>query len=112
MSFRKSNFRKFQKKNKSESIEEKIKNFILRNSRNGYYTKVSTLHQKFEISEELVWQIVGEILDEGIIESTHDEKSGEMKLCEVGKTYAILNLDRQRKRQKIKELKNKNRIKK
>jgi len=35
-----------------------------------------------------------------------------MKLCEVGKTYAILNLDRQRKRQKIKELKNKNRIKK
>ena len=112
MSFRKSNFRKFQKKNKPESKEEKTKNFILRNSRNGYYTKVSTLPQKFEISEELVWQIVGEILDEGIVESTHDEKSGEMKLCEVGKTYVILNLDRQRKRQKVKELKNKKRIKK
>lgn len=112
MSFRKSNFRKFHKKNKPESIEEKIKNFILRNSRNGYYTKVSTLPQKFEISEERVWQIVGEILDDGIIESTHDEKSGEMKLCEVGKTYVILNLDRQRKRQKVNELKNKKRIKK
>lgn len=112
MSFKKSNFKRFQKKNKPESKEEKIKNFILRNSRNGYYTKVSTLPQKFEISEDLVWQIVGEILDEGIIESTHDEKSGEMKLCEVGKTYVILNLDRQRKRQKVKELKNKKRIKK
>ena len=107
MSFSKKPFKKFQKREKSISIEEKIKNFVLRNSKNGYYTKVSTLHQKFEISEDRVWQIVGELLDEGLIESTHDEKSGEMKLCESGKTYVILNLDRQRKRQKIKELKNK-----
>lgn len=112
MSFKKKTFRKFQKRNKSESTEEKIKNFILRNSKNGYYTKVSTLPQKFEISEDRVWQIVGEILDEGQIESTHDEKSGEMKLCEVGKTYIILNLDKQRKRQKIKELKSKKNVKK
>ena len=105
MSFNKKPFRKFQKREKTVTTEEKIKNFVLRNSRNGYYTKVSTLPQKFEISEDRAWQIVGELLDEGLIESTHDEKSGEMKLCETGKTYSILNLDRQRKRQKIKELK-------
>lgn len=110
MSFNKKPFRKFQKREKSITTEEKIKNFVLRNSRNGYYTKVSTLPQKFVISEDRVWQIVGELLDDGLIESTHDEKSGEMKLCEAGKIYTILNLDRQRKRQKIKELKKNKKI--
>lgn len=105
MSFNKKPFKNFRKREKTISTEEKIKNFVLRNSKNGYYTKVSTLTSKFEISEDRVWQIVGELLDEGLIESTHDEKSGEMKLCETGKTYVILNLDRQRKRQKIKEIK-------
>jgi len=105
MSFNKKPFRKFQKREKTIPTEEKIKNFVLRNSRNGYYTKVSTLPQKFEISEDRAWQIVGELLDDGLIESTHDEKSGEMKLCETGKTYTILNLDRQRKKEKIKEFK-------
>ena len=103
MSFNKKPFRKFKNREKPISIENQIKNFVLRNSKNGYYTKVSTLPQKFEITEDKAWQIVGELLDEGKIESTHDEKSGEMKLCEVGKTYIILNLDRQRKRQKNKE---------
>jgi len=105
VSFNKKPFRKFKKREKPIPIEGKITNFVLRNSKNGYYTKVSTLPQKFEIPEDRVWQIVGELLDEGKIESTHDEKSGEMKLCEFGKTYVILNLDRQRKRQKIKESK-------
>lgn len=105
VSFNKKPFRKFKNRERPISIEDKIKNFVLRNSKNGYYTKVSTLPQKFEISEDKVWQIVGELLDEGKIESTHDEKSGEMKLCEFGKTYLILNLDRQRKRQRNKEYK-------
>lgn len=103
VSYNKKPFRKFNKREKPISNEDKIKNFVLRNSKNGYYTKVSTLPQKFEIPEDEVWQIVGELLGEGEIESTHDEKSGEMKLCELGKTYIILNLDRQRKRQKNKE---------
>lgn len=102
MSSDKKYFRNFRRKEKSVSTEEKIKNFVLRNSKNGYYTKVSTLALKFEISEDRVWQIVGDLLDEGLIESTHDEKSGEMKLCETGKIYSILNLDRQRRREKIK----------
>lgn len=105
MSFRKKSFNNFRKKENSLTIEEKIKNFVLRNSKNGYYTKVSTLPQKFKISEEKSWEIVGELLDEGTVESSHDEKSGEMKLCEAGKTFVILNLDRQRKRQRFKEFK-------
>ena len=104
MAFNKKPFKKF-KRSKPQTTEEKIKSFVLRNSKNGYYTKVSTLPYKFEISQERAWEIVGEILDEGIIESVHDEKTGEMKLCEAGKTYAIMNLDQKRKREKIKEFK-------
>ena len=81
-------------------MEEKIKSFVIRNSKNGYYTKVSTLSYKFEISEERAWEIVGGLLDEGLVESIHDENSGEMKLCETGKTYIILNLEQKRKHQK------------
>lgn len=76
-----------------------------RNSKNGYYTKVSTLPAKFEISQERTWEIVGDLLQDGSIESTHDEKTGEMKLCEAGKTYSILSLTQKRKIQKFKELK-------
>lgn len=88
---------------KSQPTEEKIKDFVMRNSKNGYYTKVSTLSYKFEISEERAWEIVGGLLDEGMVESIHDERSGEMKLCETGKTYLILDLELKRKRQKSKE---------
>ncbi len=83
-------------------MEEKIKSFVIRNSKNGYYTKVSTLSYKFEISEERAWEIVGGLLDEGLVESVHDENSGEMKLCETGKTYIILNLEQKRRQEKRK----------
>lgn len=105
MSFYKKRNRKFESRTKPQTTEEKIKDFVIRNSRNGYYTKVSTLSYKFEISQDRAWEIVGELLDEGSVESVHDQKSGEMKLCETGKTYNILNLEMQRKRQKSKEFK-------
>ena len=105
MSFGKKPFRKFERRKKSQTTEEKIKDFVLRNSKNGYYTKVSTLSYKFEIPEERAWEIVGELLDEGLVESIHDERSGEMKLCETGKTYFILDLELQRKREKFKTFK-------
>lgn len=105
MSFNKKSFRKFGRRAKSQTTEEKMKSFVIRNSKNGYFTKVSTLSYKFEVSQNRVWEIVGEILDEGEIESVHDQNSGEMKLCETGKTYAILNLEQQRKRIKSKEFK-------
>jgi len=88
---------------KTQTIEDKISDFILRNSKNGYYTKVSTLTYKFEITEDKAWEIVGTLLTYGTFESIHDEFTGEMKLCESGKTYLIMNLEQQRKRQKSQE---------
>ena len=105
MSFNKKPFRKSARRPKSQTTEERIKDFVLRNSKNGYYTKVSTLSYKFEISQERSWEIVGELLDDGSVESVHDERSGEMKLCETGKTYLIMDLELKRKRQKSKEFK-------
>ena len=39
------------------------------------------------------------IVTNGTIEAIHDEFTGEMKLCETGKTYAILNLEQKRKKE-------------
>jgi len=94
---------------KTQTDEDKIRDFVLRNSKNGYYTKVSTLSYKFEIPIEKAWEIVGGLLIDGSLESVHDEFTGEMKLCEAGKTYLIMNLEQQRKKQKSQEFKrNKN----
>ena len=92
---------------KTQTTEDKVRDFILRNSKNGYYTKVSTLSYKFEIPEDKAWEIVGMLLTDGTLESIHDEFTGEMKLCEAGKTYLIMNLEQQRKRQKSQEFKSK-----
>jgi hypothetical protein len=92
-------------KPKTQTTEDRIRDFILRNSKNGYYTKVSTLSYKFEIPEDKTWEIVGGLLTDGTLESIHDEFTGEMKLCEAGKTYLIMNLEQQRKRQKSQEFK-------
>jgi len=89
------------------SIEQKIENFILRNSKSGFFTKVSTIPYKFEISESRAWDIIGEILSNGSLESIHDEFTGEMKLCEIGKTYSIMDLERKRKREKFSSFKKK-----
>ncbi len=93
-------FRKFQKKDSPLTTEQKIEKFILRNSDNGYFTKVSTISFKFEISQNRVWDIMGELLSSGTIESIHDEVTGEMKLCRVEKTYSIMSLEKNRKREK------------
>ena len=99
-------FRKF-KKEPSLTREQKIEQFILRNSKNGFFTKVSTIPYKFEISESVAWDIVGELLSNGALESIHDEITGEMKLCETGKTYSIMDLERKRKREKFSSFKKK-----
>ena len=100
-------FKRFKRREPSLSIEQKIENFILRNSKNGFFTKVSTIPYKFEISESRAWDIVGEILSNGSLESIHDEFTGEMKLCETGKTYSIMDLERKRKREKFSSFKKK-----
>jgi len=93
-------FRKFTKKAPSLTTEQKVERFILRNSENGFFTKVTTIPYKFEISESKAWDVVGELLTSGKIESVHDEISGEMKLCKRGQTYSIMNSEQKRKRQK------------
>jgi len=93
-------YRNFKKREPALTTEQKIEQFVLRNSRNGFFTKVSTIHYKFEVSEDMAWSIVGELLSNGSCESIHDEYSGEMKLCEKGKTYGIMDLERKRKRDK------------
>ncbi len=87
--------------------EQKIEQFILRNSQNGFFTKVSTIPYKFEISESMAWDVVGELLSNGLFESIHDEFTGEMKLCETGKIYSIMDLERKRKREKFRSFKKK-----
>jgi len=87
--------------------EQKIEQFILRNSRNGFFTKVSTIPYKFEISESSAWTIVGELLSNGSLESIHDQITGEMKLCEIGKMYSIMDLEKKRKREKFSSFKKK-----
>jgi len=87
--------------------EQKIEQFILRNSRNGFFTKVSTIPYKFEISESKAWDIVGELLSNSSLESFHDQITGEMKLCEIGKMYFIMDLEKKRKREKFSSFKKK-----
>ncbi len=93
-------FRKFKKREPVLTIEQKIQEFILRNSNNGFFTKVSTIPYKFEISESRAWDVVGELLVDGVLESSHNVATGEMKLCATGQTYAIMDLERKRKREK------------
>ncbi len=100
-------FRKFKRKEPSLTREQKIEKFILRNSQNGFFTKVSTIPYKFEISESRAWDIIGELLSNGALESIHDEITGEMKLCENGKVYSIMDLERKRKREKFSSFKKK-----
>ena len=105
-------FRKFNQKRKPLSKEQMIEKFILRNSDNGYFTKISTISKKFEIPDDRTWDVIGELLTDGKIESTHDEFSGEMKLCETGKIYLILNSEQKRKKISRKKFQKKSKPKK
>lgn len=95
-------YRNFKKREPSQTVEQKVESFIMRNSKSGFFTKVSTISYKFEVSEDKAWSIAGELLSSGSFESIHDEYSGEMKLCEYGKKYEIMELERKRKREKYK----------
>ena len=100
-------YRNFKKPGRPLTTEQKIESFVIRNSKNGFFTKVKTIPFKFEISEDRAWDIVGELLTNGTVEAIHDEFTGEMKLCETGKTYAILDLEHKRKKEgKTKRQKN------
>jgi len=100
-------YRNFRKKEPVLTTEQKVESFVKRNSQSGYFTKVSTISYKFGVSEDEAWSIIGELLSNGSFESIHDDYTGEMKLCEMGKTYLILDLEQKRKREKYRNNKSK-----
>lgn len=104
-------YRNFKKREPALSTEQKVESFVKRNSQSGYFTKVSTISYKFDVSEERAWSIVGELLFSGSFESIHDDYTGEMKLCEMGKTYQILDLEQKRKRERYRNNKSKDKPK-
>ncbi|MDF2423174.1 MAG: hypothetical protein OPY09_03060 [Nitrosopumilus sp.] len=91
-------YRNFKKREPSMTTEQKVESFVKRNSQSGFFTKVSTISYKFDVSEDMAWNIVGELLSSGDFESMHDDYTGEMKLCETGKIYVTLDLEQKRKR--------------
>ena len=103
-------YRRFTKREPSLTTEQKVTQFILRNSKSGFFTKVLTIPYKFNISESMAWSIVGELLSDGTLESIHDPVTGDMKLCETGKIYTLMDLERKRRREKFQEGKKKNNI--
>lgn len=104
-------YRNFKKSEPSLTTEQKVESFVKRNSQNGYFTKVATISYKFDVSEDMAWSIVGELLSGGSFESMHDDHTGEMKLCEMGKIYSILDLEQKRKREKYLNSNKKSKIK-
>jgi len=100
-------FKRFSKREPSLTTEQKVAQFILRNSKNGFFTKVSTIPYKFDISESMAWGIIGELLSDGTLDSIHDLVTGDMKLCETGKIYTIMDLERKREKEKFRERKKK-----
>ena len=94
--YQKRPFRKSERK-RFLTAEQKVEQFILRNSDNGYFTRFSTIHSKFEISQEKAWEVIGNVLAGGEIEAVHDGSSGEMKLCKIGTIYRIMSMERGRR---------------
>ncbi len=98
-------FRKFGHKpfrrERPVTTEEKIKNFVVRNSRNGFFTRLKTLSFKFAISEDEAWSITGSLLSDNVLECVHDE-NGEVKLCEFDKSFEVGQKELVRRGQKKK----------
>ena len=105
-------YRNFKKREPALTTEQKVESFVKRNSQSGYFTKVSTISYKFDVSEARSWDIVGELLSSGSFESIHDDYTGEMKLCEIGKIYSILDLEQKREKYRNNKSKNKPKPKK
>ena len=93
-------YKKFKKREPNLTTEQKVEKFVIRNSQNGFFTKVSTISYKFDVTEDMAWSIVGELLSNGLVEAIHDDHTGEMKLCETGKTYTIIDLELKRSKEK------------
>ena len=84
------------------TTEEKIKNFVIRNSRNGFFTKLKTISFKFELPEDEALSISGSLLADNVLECVHDD-NGEAKLCEAGKSFDVMQKEMKRRAEKRKK---------
>jgi len=96
-------FRKFSRKPFSRAptvtMEEKIKSFVVRNSRAGFFTKLTTISFKFEIPEDEAMSLLSMLLADNVLEIRHDD-FGEAKLCEAGKSFEVLQKEQKRRSEK------------
>ena len=81
------------------TMEDKIKSFVIRNSRTGFFTKLTTVSFKFEIPEEEAMSNLSSLLADNALEIIHDD-NGDAKLCEAGKSYDVMQKELKRKREK------------
>jgi len=81
------------------STEDKVRNFVIRNSKNGFFTKLSTISTKFNITEDESLVIAGFLLNDNTLECarSHD---GQMKLYQTGCLNKIKQEQRKRFAQK------------
>lgn len=86
-------------KQAAESIEDKIRHFVVRNSRLGFFTRLSTVAQKFGMTEDRALEISGFLLAGNILECVYG-RNGEVKLCEAGRRSEIRQQEHKRMVQK------------
>jgi len=80
-------------------MEDKIKSFVIRNSRAGFFTKLTTVSFKFEIAQDEAMSILSMLLADNTLEIVHDD-FGEAKLCEAGRSYDVMQKELQRRSEK------------
>lgn len=84
-------------KKSAPKIEDRIRDFVIRNSRNGFFTRVQTVATKFGISKDEAWSLAGTLLADNSIECVHS-RDGEAKLCEIDCSVEIMSKERQRRK--------------
>lgn len=70
------------------SVEDRIKSFVIRNSRMGFFTNMKTITTKFGLTEDEALSKLGFLLTNDTLECVHG-RNGEIKLCESGKRLEI-----------------------
>ena len=72
-----------------------MRDFVIRNSKNGYLTKLSTISEKFGITEDEALVIAGFLLNDNTLECARS-RDGQMKLYEAGHLSEIRRAQKKR----------------
>ena len=90
---------------KTESADDRIKSFVIRNSRMGFFTKLKTVAFKLGMTEDEALMASGFLLSSSVLECVHD-RNGEIKLCEAGKREEMQQQEYARIGQRRRDAKN------